>query len=128
MALQLASQRRCSPLFEKGEQMPEMNVKLLDDTLAYIEAHPEEHDQSTWVCDTTMCFAGHALALSGVKVEVDPDRHILLDGKRAGMESSAREALGLTYGEAERLFFARDLWSVREAVELIKSGAFRYGD
>lgn len=43
-----------------------INVDLLTRTLAHIEAHPETWDQGTWRCGTTACFAGHAIALSGI--------------------------------------------------------------
>lgn len=45
------------------------NVNLLQGTLAYIEANPETWNQGEWVCGTTMCFAGHAVALSGIHVD-----------------------------------------------------------
>jgi hypothetical protein len=38
---------------------------LLRETLEYIESHPEDWDQRDWICDTGMCFFGHALMLSG---------------------------------------------------------------
>jgi hypothetical protein len=43
------------------------NVELLDKTLAYIEEHPKEWQQGSWVCETAACFAGNALLLSGLK-------------------------------------------------------------
>lgn len=42
-----------------------VNVDLLRRTLAHIEAHPEEWEQTTWRCDTGMCFAGTAATLAG---------------------------------------------------------------
>jgi len=47
------------------------NIQLLKDTMDWIKAHPEQHQQSLWgnyseeACSTTMCFAGHAAVLSG---------------------------------------------------------------
>lgn len=45
------------------------NVEALQSTLAWIEEHPEQHDQQSWAvkgsCGTTMCFAGAAVMLAG---------------------------------------------------------------
>ncbi len=48
------------------------NVDLLGKTLAYVEAHPDEWHQQSWRCGTSMCFAGHAVALAGIPF-ADPD-------------------------------------------------------
>lgn len=37
-----------------------INEKLLLETLAYIETHPQDWEQGSWRCGTGMCFAGHA--------------------------------------------------------------------
>lgn len=42
-----------------------INVGLLKETLAHIEANPQEWEQGAWRCKTGMCFAGHAAALAG---------------------------------------------------------------
>lgn len=42
-----------------------INGKLLLETLAYIETHPEEWNQEQWRCQTGMCFAGHAALTAG---------------------------------------------------------------
>lgn len=46
-----------------------LNLPLINKTLDYIRANPDEHDQSEWAkttdCGTTMCFAGTAVFLSG---------------------------------------------------------------
>jgi hypothetical protein len=45
-------------------------------TLEYIETHPEEWDQSVWMCDTAACFAGHAVLLGGIPrgaIDIDID-------------------------------------------------------
>jgi hypothetical protein len=47
------------------------NVALLKETFAYIEANPSEWDQRQYICDTGMCFAGHAVALSGFHLDED---------------------------------------------------------
>lgn len=46
-----------------------MNIEKLDEAIAYIEEHPEEHDQSYWFqkkdCGTAMCLAGTIAWLDG---------------------------------------------------------------
>lgn len=44
-----------------------MNTELANKVLAQIEAHPEQHDQGSWRCDTTMCFAGWTTFIAGDK-------------------------------------------------------------
>lgn len=47
------------------------NVALLNETMNWINLHPEQHNQGAWgeyneeACETTMCFAGHAAILAG---------------------------------------------------------------
>lgn len=50
-----------------------INTKLLRDTLLHIALRPEEWDQDHWVCGTSACFAGHAVALSGIELAFDDD-------------------------------------------------------
>lgn len=51
-----------------------VNTDLLRKTLAHIEAHPEAWEQSVWAvrgldgCGTALCFAGHAVTLSGLEL------------------------------------------------------------
>ena len=47
------------------EPKNEIDIPLLRKTLEHIKAHPEEWDQSSWRCDTGMCFAGWAVTLVG---------------------------------------------------------------
>lgn len=47
------------------------NIELLKKTLSYIETHESDWDQSQYVCGTSMCFAGHAVVLSGYPVSED---------------------------------------------------------
>lgn len=42
-------------------------VYLAEHVLGYIEAHPEEHRQAAWRCETGMCFAGHVANFSGMQ-------------------------------------------------------------
>lgn len=96
---------------------PALNVPLLLKTMEHIEAHPEEHNQRHWVirtgayvggtCKTACCFAGHAVLLGDPQAEfvfsqfsIATQR--LRDGREVG--EAARTLLGLTYGQASRLF------------------------
>jgi hypothetical protein len=46
-----------------------MNIDRLDEAIAYIEAHPERHNQRSWFrrrpCGTTACLAGTVAMLAG---------------------------------------------------------------
>ena len=92
------------------------NVKLLRETLAYIEAHPEEWDQANWYCGTSACFAGRACLLNGHQLL--PWSHNVQDYtskfktfkfygtplERNHIASVARDILGLTESQALDLF------------------------
>ena len=112
---------------------PKLNVELLDKTLDYIEAYPEEHDQSAWICGTKMCFAGHALCQAGHTLAssaslAECDK-VELDGKKvwfAEVPELASDELGLTHREMTILFYqAITLHDVRRTVENIKDGFYR---
>jgi len=87
------------------------NLTLLRDE---IRAHPDEHDQSTWICGTTACAGGRAAMLAGwepVYTEIIPtaawrvinpaDPH----GAPQKIARVAQEWLGLDDYTASRLFF-----------------------
>lgn len=98
-----------------------IDVRLLEDTMALIEAHPEQHDQAHWFadmqshdCETTFCFAGHAAILSGAQPPndgqswyVDPETGLAVlygtDGAQHVMVY-AQNKLGLTDVQADKLF------------------------
>lgn len=80
--------------------MAEKNLKLLRETLEFIKKNPARHNQGAWVaatdddtgdvvnelCETSMCFAGHAALLAGgtfdIKVyAVDFEWNVDEDGK-----------------------------------------------
>jgi hypothetical protein len=48
----------------------------LDAALAWIEAHPEQHDQGNWIadtgCGTAYCLAGAIVHLAGAEPVFDP--------------------------------------------------------
>jgi hypothetical protein len=86
----------------------DLNVALLRKTMEHIEAHPEEHDQATWVCGSQMCFAGHAAVADGATLEPGmymPNAMSEWLGT-THVSDYAQRALGLTSGEANRLFYA----------------------
>lgn len=43
-----------------------VNKELIFKVLDFIETHPEEWDQEQWFCETTACFGGRALLMSGL--------------------------------------------------------------
>lgn len=98
------------------------NKKLLLKTLAYIKAHPEEHNQEYYRCETGMCYAGWAITLAGGKwafpvsgdysdryvianTQDNPD-HVFLDHGLQVINPSdrAERLLGITEIEGCRLF------------------------
>ena len=63
-----------------------MNLAILDKALAYIEEHPEQHEQAVWAekvslpderieefeartCGSSMCLAGHIAVLAGGQID-----------------------------------------------------------
>jgi hypothetical protein len=80
--------------------MPELNVPLNLQVMAAIEAEPRRWNQNLVVgmrkCGTTYCYAGWALKLSGDA----------LDSQYANYwETRAREVLGLTTEQGDRIFY-----------------------
>jgi len=117
---------------------PTPNVSLLRQTLAYIEAHPEEWNQTNWRCGSTACFAGHAAMLDGGQWEDEFSDDLLArdDDPEASVwksqggppvisvERRARRILGLTGADAGDLFFGyNDLDDLRAWVDAITGGA-----
>lgn len=117
------------------------NVPLLRETLARIEANPAEWDQTSYRCDSGMCFAGWACDLSGGTwpfpptsysyahyldaVDGDPvDEVKVIDGRRVVVaQDRARRILGLRWAVAGRLFEAdNDLVDLRRLVTGICEG------
>ena len=80
-----------------------MNVKLLREVRDYIVKYPEKYNQSNW-CGSACCVAGTAAFLSG-KISVRKVRTNHSSSEFGGSISRiAREALGLSRGQAARLF------------------------
>lgn len=87
------------------------NVELLNRTLDYIRTHPKEWQQSSWVCGSSACFAGHALRLAGHVVSEGPSPDYgagifpLLDGKYCvNWWGAGAEVLGISEDCADDLF------------------------
>jgi len=89
------------------------NVPLLRQTMAQIEAHPEQWDQGSWTkeltCGTAYCFAGWAAVLSGARFAknaysqefrscvIPPGRILPVD-----VADYAADLLGVEHYETER--------------------------
>lgn len=77
--------------------MPELNVPLNLGVLAAIEAEPRCWNQDLVIgmrgCSTTYCYAGWALKLSGNDLDLNR------------WESRAREVLGFTMEQSDRIFY-----------------------
>lgn len=93
------------------------NVALLKQTLAYIEAHPEEWNQEVYHCRSAACFAGHAATLDGGEWmhangeylfarNDDPAYYTRMHegGRAVWVFDRARRILGLTLDQALDLF------------------------
>lgn len=109
--------------------MTKPNIDLAERVMQHIEAHPDEWDQSAWVntwdghCNTTMCFAGTTLFLSGYRINqqisrfVTPDGQDEVPGEVVGM--LAAELLGMTTGQLDPVFhcYTNDPTVLRERLE-----------
>jgi hypothetical protein len=115
------------------------NVALLNQTLAHIEAHPEEWNQASFRCGTAACFAGHAVILEGGVWEDDVSDDLLAraddpredvwfgtdgDPDVVDVRSRARRILGLANHEADELFEGlNSLERLRRIVAELTGGA-----
>lgn len=112
----------------------------LDAALAWIDQHPEQHDQEAWIqrvpgCGTTACLAGTMAQLAGgVPVWSSSDDTVsgavnLPDGTQRIVSEFAAELLGvpLEGDVAEDLFYAastrRELGVVRDRLAASLAGA-----
>lgn len=126
--------------------LPKRNIQLLRDTIDYIDAHPDEHDQDDWVqpCGTAFCYAGHAALLAGATrpgleitrgestwyVDTQTLESVIgryFDVKEHVLEVSvfAEQKLGLTYNEADIMFSeVRTRAELRLLVDAFDEGAW----
>lgn len=97
-----------------------MNLDKLDAAIAWIEAHPDQHDQgdpfAKRECGTTACLAGILCLLDGWKPaweDDDDDAYFALkNGEKRNAMRLAQELLGATRHQADSLFLAS--WSLED--------------
>lgn len=106
--------------------------------LNYFEKHPERHDQNSWftiavgdrrredtnllsednLCNTTMCIAGTAVFLtSGIE-----EFRTFQDDDNEWFDAGST-LLGLSYDEADWLFYSASDETAKQAVEAIAGGS-----
>lgn len=126
-----------APVLDAPPSAPTPNLPLLREILAYIDEHPEQHNQDWWAhaeegCGTTYCVAGWAVHLRGYSIEWAPfgdgeyqaDYCRDVNGDRRLIGAAAMELLGLTDGEATQLFTGCDNRDeVRDVAERIAKRA-----
>jgi hypothetical protein len=83
------------------------NVALLRQTLTHIEANPQTWDQTTFRCNTGMCFAGWAAELEGGTWYTDASNPVLADYLVATPEDPADDVVRLVHNDA-RVILAAD--------------------
>lgn len=103
------------------------NTELLQRTLAHIEAHPDQWDQTMWAtkteCGTAYCFAGWTVAIArpdAVPVFEDDcfsTCEVSVDGARVYIDELAIKLLGLSAGDADELFHASN--TIEELREMV---------
>lgn len=97
-----------------------VDIARLDRALAYIEAHPDEHNQRTWLkaasCGTAACLAGHVVMQEHPDGRPSPrgaylsegawayDFWELFDGTDIPVSHEAARLLGLDEEQADSLF------------------------
>lgn len=93
-----------------------MNIEKLDEAIAYIEAHPEQHNQASWferrtsgACGTTACLAGTVALLDGwepawTSQYAPTAENVIRDGETRHVGLLAAEILDLDDDQYEALF------------------------
>lgn len=121
-----------APATAPNTVMTDQQVDLLQRSLDHITEHPEQHDQTTWARrtptgDIVGCFAYHAAVLAGHTVTVGSMScgccWTVKDSNGRYVSEIARDALGLTYDQADQLY--RDDNSLNRLWEL--AGEFSEG-
>jgi hypothetical protein len=96
-------------IVEAPKTQEERNERL-QRVLDHIQHNPDQWKQSAWHCGTSHCFAGFAQLLArGIGFAVVFDRNdmpIDEEGEAVSPKRDARNWLGLTGLEAERLFLS----------------------
>lgn len=90
------------------------DIAEIEAIIAYIEAHPQEWDQSVWArkdCGTAYCVAGHAVIRAGATIVWGTGTQASfcdLNGRQGPIDVIAQELLGLSDFDAEALFAAEN--------------------
>lgn len=115
MPLSFLSCTECTPYTHEVDTP--INAVLVRQIFEQIRLHPEEWDQASFVCGTSHCFGGWAVALTR------PGEGSLYYRAEGDVEKVAREALGLTPREAEHLFYCcasvKELHEMQDQVEIL---------
>ena len=104
-----------------------LDIPLARKTLEHIEAHPEEWNQGDWICESGMCYAGHAAHLAGAELVgalATFTAYAFGPESERGIHVSdyARRVLGLGDGEAQRMFYGENtLEDLRGMVESLET-------
>lgn len=107
------------------------NLEKLDEAIAYIEAHPEEHSQGSWFyrgsCGTTACLAGTVALQAGYVPDWSRDyvsaQFVIKGAERRYTPLVAAEILGLEADDADALFLgANDLEEIKAIRDAIAAG------
>lgn len=104
------------------------NLELLKKTRDHVKAFPTTHDQGTWYCDTSACIAGHAALLDGATLGRIGAGMLTLrfEGRIVVASEFAKERLGLTWAEADYLFYCMDnevaVQRLDQLIELAEKG------
>lgn len=95
-------------------------TKRLLIVLDHIDREPEAHSQAYWCvetsCGTRMCVAGWACYLAGDLAVFDQEysryahRVITEDNEEVSIEHRAQSLLGLSFDQANSLFFSSDTY------------------
>lgn len=111
----MITEESTAPITDEGlARVTAEGLVRLDAALAWIDAHPEQHDQSVWMarssCGTTYCLAGAVVMLAGAEPLWDLDagtesyRVKMPDGAVHSVEVLAAELLGIQLRHAGLLF------------------------
>lgn len=97
-----------------------MNLDKLDAAIAWIEAHPEQHDQgdpfAKRECGTTACLAGVLCLIDGWEPDWRPGEDdayfVQKDGEKRNAMALAQQLLGADRVQADALFL--EAWDLDE--------------
>ncbi len=104
-----------------------MNTDLALSVVAHVRMFPEEHNQGTYggtgSCGTVACLAGHTLLLSGYDLRLNtfyrPDGTVVVEE-----DTEAAHLLGMSYRDANRVFFCFEREEAIRRLESFAKGGF----